>query len=325
VQLALLAEREEVWNFTQRDEVMPAAPYFDAEGELRWGGPEPLRGLDRCPSASLSRSGRLLRVWPRIEQIDCHTSEKGTGPEQRWLIGFRADGRVAWQTSLLARAGTAVYAQYVASWHGDRLNLDSLAMVDASNGAFVGPIDPDSSVARFRFPGPVVWLANAQRFLLYEPHGYQEFDTHSVLQLEPRSGAVARVAEGGRKWPWARWQVTDMIALGDSPWVVVAQELAWRGPRDVALAALDRRSGRWVQLARPCASGNCREARLALAGNGDIGFGYRDLAHRKTVLLTYRFEMLAAPSDAKDRSRDDRRSSHPDGNGSQVWPRTIYQ
>lgn len=296
VQMVLLTDREEVLDFTRRDEVMPAAPYFDADGELRWGGAELLWGIDRCPLGTLSRSGRILRGWPRIEQIDCHAEQDVMSPSQRWLIGFESDGSVSWQTSLVSGSGVQAYVQGVASWHSNQIILDSLAILDSRDGGVVGPAVSPLPSARFRFSGPVVWLHNEQNFLLYEPYGYQMIGAHSVLQLNPRSGSAHRVAEGAREWLWSRWLVTDMVVVGDSRWVIVAQELQWRGPHEVALAVLDRRHGRWIPLARPCASGNCTDARLAVASDGRVGFGFHDLARRKTVLLTYRFDILAAPS-----------------------------
>ena len=162
-------------------------------------------------------------------------------------------------------------------------------MLDPRDGSRIDTANSQPSALHFRFLGPLAWLAEEQRFLLYEAYGYQDFEAHSMLKLEPHSGRASLVAERSSAWPWARWRVTDMVVVPDSPWVVVAQEQEWRGPREVALAALDRRRGRWFPLIRPCDSGNCADARLAVAEKGHIGFGFRDLARRKTVLQTYRF------------------------------------
>lgn len=255
---------------TQRGEVLPVRPHWDAGGALSWGGPQQPLGAVDCAAGATPEA----KVWvehPRFEEIRCY--RPGGVLQAAWLGAFDPSGSVRWRVPLLVD-GTE--ADRVVGVGEGRAGLESGRWV-SDDGRVHGHLLGES---RARLLSPIAWSDD----VLVQVAGG---DDARALERISRKGGDRRVLPPLPRAGWlSHWQVRDLALSPDGRWLAAGLESDWRGPAPVAAAVFDLAQHRWTALEVRCPEGVCQDPRV-LATNQTIGFAYRDVSSAQTVLIRY--------------------------------------
>ena len=265
-------------------------PYFDADHRLRWN--------DAALPAQATR-GCAARAWmlnPRVDEQRCPGNDGRTAME-RTLAGLDAGGRVAWQRALAFESGRHRFDLHVIGATPEGVVLSTLEVWSPRTGETLVPARtrPIESEAR---AVPVYQFAYSGH---YDVQRGQFYVFSADVTLTKREGGLWRVrpASGSQdlilpvrttSLLGTHDRVIGMALAPGGRHLLMAQEESARGPNSVSLAALDLDSGKVVFEERFCTrrDATCRDPRVLVAGNGDVGFAYTHLNSGYHALVRYR-------------------------------------
>lgn len=268
--LTPLYEQEFVPNYTQRDEVLPLRPHWDARGTLRWGGPQRSLGAAEC-SADMTPDAKVWQEFPRIEEVRCYRADGIL--HAAWLLSFGLNESMRWRVSLLA----------------DRVDADSVAGISETGVGLVSGrwVSNDglihgNLIAGTQIPllAPIAWSNDTLAKVTIGN------DARSLERVTLTSGSRAALPPLPRAGWLSHWQVRDLAISQDGRWLAAGLQSSWRGPAPVAVAVFDLAQNRWVALETLCKKRVCQSPTV-LASNAKIGLAYRDVSAARTKLITY--------------------------------------
>ena len=280
-------------------------PFFDAEHRLRWNDTAVYtQATGNCETEALSparlkasyppRQPRMLD--PRVDERRCPGRDARQGME-RTLVGFDASGRVAWQRALVFESGKHRFDLHVIGATEDGIVLNTLEVWSPRNGATLVPARTRPTDGEGRVV-PVYQFAYSG---FYDPRRQEFYVFSADVTLTKREGGLWRVlpASGTQELILpvrttsllgSHDRVIGMALAPGGHHLLMAQEESARGPNSISLAVLDLRSRKVAFEERFCTKRDavCRDPRVLVAGNGDIGIAYTDLNSRRHVLVRYR-------------------------------------
>ncbi|HZF12162.1 MAG TPA: hypothetical protein VFE33_25525 [Thermoanaerobaculia bacterium] len=271
-------------------------PYFDTSGRLLWNGSLTISGSP-CPDKSKEYLRATWLLSPRVDEVRCQTGVPGiAGATTASLVGLDPAGIVSWQRSLGFASGTFTIDQGVIGASAGGLVLSDLTLISPKDGTILLPprTHPVGSERRpvpdFSFTPVALYLEDQSKFLLFSADVTLVRRIGGLFLLDAKTGTREQVLPLSTTLLGGYWRIEDMALSDDHRYVFLAQKLAIRGGGGVSFALLDLAHRQLVFEEHFGKSNFCREPRLALGHDGNVGFSYLDQTAGQRVLVHYRMK-----------------------------------
>lgn len=274
-------------------------PYFDSAGHLQWDGSPMASRPGDCPAGTVEsqRSVRLLE--PRVDEVLCAPQAAAGGqPTSSILVGLGSKGEVRWQRALGFQSGKFSLDEQIIGATPAGLVLSNLTVVSPRTGTTLLP-PPAHPVGPERRPVPdyaltqsAIYLPGERTFVLFDADVTMIRRTGGLYWLNPRQGkrdlllAVSTTLLGGY------WRVEDMALGEDGRSLFLAQKLAARGPGGILFTLFDLKGRKTIFQERFGEGHFCRDPKLVVGAQGNVGLSYLDETTGEAVLVHYRVSQL---------------------------------
>ncbi|WNG21055.1 hypothetical protein [Cystobacter fuscus] len=271
-------------------------PRWEAGGRLGWdGSPVAAPGADICTQegAGHQRLTRLLE--PRVDEVRCaRAGTAGLGGNESFLVGFDAQGQLAWKRRLGLESGKYTFDEAILGASREGIVLSNLTVVSPWTGetlvlAPTHPVDLERRpVPDYEFSQSALYLSERGAFVLFEADVTLVRSEGGLYLLEPRRGQKELLLGVATTWGGSYWRVEEMLLSESRRYLILAQNQATRGKGGVSFSIYDLQERRLVFEEKFGEQRYSRDPKLVLGKGGDVGFSYVDETGGRVVLVHYR-------------------------------------
>lgn len=296
MQVIKVEERSQTLGSGRVPEPRIDRPRWEAGNRLGWDGSSAVTpGAAICSQegAGPRRLTRLLE--PRVDEVHCsRTGAAGLRGNETFLVGFDAQGRLAWKRLLGFKSGEYTLDEALLGASPEGIVLSNLTVVSPRTGETLVPA-PTHPVGPERRPVPdyelsqsAIYLSERGVYVFFEADVTLVRSEGGLYLLEPRGARKELMLAVATSLGGSSWRVEEMLRSESGRYLFLAQNQGTRGQGGVSFAVFDLQERRLVFEERFGEQRYSRDPKLVLGKGGDVGFSYVDETGGRVVLVHYR-------------------------------------